>query len=264
MAILPPRVCTLTISEGNTAPKFIKENSIMIELGVNIDHVATIRQARKTYEPDPVWAAALAELGGADSITIHLREDRRHIIDRDVRLLSDSVNIKLNLEMATAPDIVELACETLPEQVTLVPEKREEVTTEGGLDVVTHFDTIKPVARKMQDAGIRVALFLDPEPRAIEAAAKMGVEAVELHTGQYALATGEQQMRSLTELATAGKLIVESGMSLHAGHGLNYHNVIPVARLDSMLELNIGHAIISRAVFVGLQQAVRDMKELLR
>ena len=235
----------------------------MVELGINIDHVATIRQARKTYEPDPVWAAAFAELGGADCITIHLREDRRHIIDRDVRMLSDSVNIKLNLEMATAPDIVDLACETTPDQATLVPEKREEVTTEGGLDVVTHYESIKPVVSRLQDAGISVALFLDPDPSQIEAAAKMRVQAVELHTGQYALHQGEEQIRCLAQLATAGKLIVESGMNLHAGHGLNYQNVLPVAQLDSMLELNIGHSIVARAVFVGLRQAVSEMKDLI-
>jgi len=235
----------------------------MVELGINIDHVATIRQARKTYEPDPVWAAAFAELGGADCITIHLREDRRHIIDRDVRMLSDSVNIKLNLEMATAPDIVDLACETTPDQATLVPEKREEVTTEGGLDVVTHYESIKPVVSRLQDAGISVALFLDPDPSQIEAAAKMRVQAVELHTGQYALHQGEEQIRCLAQLATAGKLIVESGINLHAGHGLNYQNVLPVAQLDSMLELNIGHSIVARAVFVGLRQAVSEMKDLI-
>jgi pyridoxine 5-phosphate synthase len=235
----------------------------MVELGINIDHVATIRQARKTYEPDPVWAAAFAELGGADCITIHLREDRRHIIDRDVRMLSDSVNIKLNLEMATASDIVNLACETTPDQATLVPEKREEVTTEGGLDVVAHYESIKPVVSRLQDAGISVALFLDPDPSQIEAAAKMRVQAVELHTGQYALHQGEEQIRCLAQLATAGKLIVESGLNLHAGHGLNYQNVLPVAQLDSMLELNIGHSIIARAVFVGLRQAVSEMKDLI-
>ena len=235
----------------------------MVELGINIDHVATIRQARKTYEPDPVWAAAFAELGGADCITIHLREDRRHIIDRDVRMLSDSVNIKLNLEMATAPDIVDLACETSPDQVTLVPEKREEVTTEGGLDAITHYESIQPVVSRLQDAGISVALFLDPDPLQIEAAAKMRVQAVELHTGQYALHKGEDQIRCLTQLATAGKLIVESGMNLHAGHGLNYQNVRPVAQLDSMLELNIGHSVVARAVFVGLRQAVSEMKDLI-
>lgn len=235
----------------------------MVELGINIDHVATIRQARKTYEPDPVWAAAFAELGGADCITIHLREDRRHIIDRDVRMLCDSVNIKLNLEMATATDIVDLACETTPDQVTLVPEKREEITTEGGLDAVTHYDSIAPVVSRLQDAGISVALFLDPDPSQIEAAAKLRVQAVELHTGQYALHKGEAQKQCLAQLATAGKLIVESGIKLHAGHGLNYQNVLPVAQLDSMLELNIGHSIVARAVFVGLRQAVREMKDLV-
>jgi pyridoxine 5-phosphate synthase len=235
----------------------------MVELGINIDHVATIRQARKTYEPDPVWAAAFAELGGADCITIHLREDRRHITDRDVRMLSDSVNIKLNLEMATVPDIVDLACKTSPDQVTLVPEKREEVTTEGGLDASTHYESIQSVVSRLQDAGISVALFLDPDPSQIEAAAKMRVQAVELHTGQYTLHKGEDQTRCLAQLATAGQLIVESGMNLHAGHGLNYQNVRPIAQLDSMLELNIGHSIVARAVFVGLRQAVSEMKDLI-
>lgn len=235
----------------------------MLELGVNIDHVATIRQARKTYEPDPVTAAAMAEIGGADCITVHLREDRRHIIDRDVRILTDTVNIKLNLEMSIADDIVNLACETKPNQATLVPEKREEVTTEGGLDVVGNYSNIEPVVKRLQDAGISVSLFLDPEEAQISAASELQVDAVELHTGQYALSSGDERQHCLQELIASGKQIVENGMTLHAGHGLNYQNVIPVAQIENMVELNIGHSIIARAVFVGLTQAVREMKDLL-
>jgi len=235
----------------------------MLELGINIDHVATIRQARKTYEPDPVTAAAMAELGGADCITVHLREDRRHIIDRDVRILADTVNIKLNLEMSIADDIVNLACETKPNQATLVPEKREEVTTEGGLNVVGNYNNIESVVKRLQDAGISVSLFLDPEEAQIEAAEKLQVDAVELHTGQYALSSDNQRQHCLHELIASGKQIVKHGMTLHAGHGLNYQNVIPVAQIDDMVELNIGHSIIARAVFVGLTQAVREMKDLL-
>ena len=235
----------------------------MLELGVNIDHVATIRQARKTYEPDPVTAAAMAEIGGADCITVHLREDRRHIIDRDVRILTDTVNIKLNLEMSIADDIVNLACETKPNQATLVPEKREEVTTEGGLDVVGNYSNIESVVKRLQDAGISVSLFLDPEEAQISAASELQVDAVELHTGQYALTSGDERQHCLQELIASGKQIVENGMTLHAGHGLNYQNVIPVAQIENMVELNIGHSIIARSVFVGLTQAVREMKDLL-
>ena len=235
----------------------------MLELGVNIDHVATIRQARKTYEPDPVTAAAMAEIGGADCITVHLREDRRHIIDRDVRILTDTVNIKLNLEMSIADDIVNLACETKPNQATLVPEKREEVTTEGGLDVVGNYSNIESVVKRLQDAGISVSLFLDPEEAQISAASELQVDAVELHTGQYALTSGDERQRCLQELIASGKQIVENGMTLHAGHGLNYQNLIPVAQIENMVVLNIGHSIIARAVFVGLTQAVREMKDLL-
>jgi len=235
----------------------------MLELGVNIDHIATIRQARKTYEPDPVTAAAMAELGGADCITVHLREDRRHIIDRDVRILADTVNIKLNLEMSVANDIVDIACLTKPNQVTLVPEKREEVTTEGGLDVTGNYSNIETTVKRLHDAGVSISLFLDPEEAQIDAAHKLQVEAVELHTGQYALCSGSERKACLSDLITSGQQIVDAGMTLHAGHGLNYQNVMPVARIDNMVELNIGHSIISRAVFVGLTQAVREMKQLL-
>lgn len=235
----------------------------MLELGVNIDHIATIRQARKTYEPDPVTAAAMAELGGADCITVHLREDRRHIIDRDVRILAKTVNIKLNLEMSVANDIVDIACLTKPNQVTLVPEKREEVTTEGGLDVTGNYSIIETTVKRLQDAGVSISLFLDPEEAQIDAAHKLQVDAIELHTGQYALSSGSERKACLSDLITSGQQIVDAGITLHAGHGLNYQNLMPVARIDNMVELNIGHSIISRAVFVGLTQAVREMKQLL-
>lgn len=235
----------------------------MPELGVNIDHVATVRQARKTYEPDPVWAAALAELGGADGITIHLREDRRHIQDRDLRVLRETVTVKLNLELACVDEIVQIACEVLPEQATLVPERREEITTEGGLDVLSNLDAVRRATDRLAEAGIAVSLFLDPNPRQIEAAADLGARAVELHTGQYALARGDQLQQQLEQLVDAGRRVRQLGMALHAGHGLNYHNVVPVARIDDMHELNIGHSIISRAIMTGLERAVREMKQLI-
>jgi pyridoxine 5-phosphate synthase len=236
----------------------------MVELGVNIDHVATLRQARRTYEPDPVAAAVLAELGGADGITVHLREDRRHIQDRDVRRLRETVTVKLNLEMSVAAEIVEIACQVRPDQATLVPEHRAEVTTEGGLDAIAHEAELARAIERLHAADIHVSLFLDPEPRQIEQAARLGADAVELHTGRYALASRRQRHEELVALTAAGKRVVELGMDLHAGHGLNYHNVIPVAQIPQMRELNIGHAIVSRAVYVGLAQAVREMKQLLR
>ncbi len=235
----------------------------MIELGVNIDHVATVRQARKTYEPDPVWAASSAELGGADCITVHLREDRRHIQDRDVRVLSETVHVKLNLEMACAESVLTVARDTRPPQVTLVPEKREEVTTEGGLDVVTHRDVIQRTMEQLKEIGSSISLFLDPEPQQIEAAAELGAAAVELHTGTYSLVSGADRQQELVRLVHAGKMIRECDMQLHAGHGLNYQNVVDVARIADMKELNIGHSLVARAVFVGLTQAVREMKDLL-
>jgi len=235
----------------------------MPELGVNIDHVATLRQAPKTYEPDPVAEAVVAELGGVDAITIHLREDRRHIQDRDVRLLRETVAIKLNLELSVADEIVGIACQVKPDQATIVPERREEVTTEGGLDVVTHRDATAKAVERLRSAGISVSLFLDPDPRQIELARQLGADAVELHTGQYALARGMAQHEQLVALANAGKLVCECGIRLHAGHGLNYHNVMPVARIPKMHELNIGHAIVARAMLVGLERAVREMKQLM-
>lgn len=235
----------------------------MPELGVNIDHVATLRQARKTYEPDPVAAAALAELAGADSITIHLREDRRHIQDRDLRLLRETVTTKLNLELSVSDEIVGIACQTKPDQATLVPERREEVTTEGGLDISSHKVAVAHAIQRLQVSGIVVSLFIDPDPRQIQLSKELGVEAIELHTGQYALARGAARQQQLAALVAAGKLACDLGLRLHAGHGLNYQNVRPVATIAGMLELNIGHSIISRAVLVGLERAVREMKALL-
>ncbi len=235
----------------------------MPTLGVNIDHVATVRQARGTNEPDPVWAATLAELGGADGITLHLREDRRHIQDRDLRILRETVTVKLNLELACEAEVIEVCRQTRPDQATLVPERREEVTTEGGLDVAGQRDRVAAAIDQLRAAGIPVSLFLDPDLRQIEAAAQLGVEAVELHTGQYALASGPAVRDELTTLAEAGKAICAAGMILHAGHGLTYRNVRPVASLEGMHELNIGHSIVARAVMVGFEQAVREMKRLV-
>jgi len=236
----------------------------MAELGVNVDHVATVRQARRTYEPDPVWAAAQAELAGADCITVHLREDRRHVQDRDVRVLRETVSVKLNLELACEDAVLRFATETKPDQATLVPENRQEVTTEGGLDVVAGGDRVKQAIRRLQDAGICVSLFLDPEPNQIDMAHKLKADAVELHTGQYALAEEESAREAeLTRLQAAARQIRERNLDLHAGHGLNYRNVRPVARIEGMRELNIGHAIVSRAIFVGMHQAVREMKRLV-
>jgi len=239
-------------------------NSAMIELGVNIDHVATLRQARRTYEPDPVWAAVEAELGGADGITVHLREDRRHINDRDVQLLRQTVQCKLNREMSLAAGMVEVAVKAIPDQATLVPERRQEITTEGGLDLSQDTERAAGAVRRLLEAGVVVSAFVDPDEKQIELARQIGCNAVELHTGEYANAgEGGAAGEQLNRLAAAGEAVSQRGMRLHAGHGLNYRNVMAVARLRRMAELNIGHAIISRAVFVGLRGAVRDMKKLL-
>jgi len=236
----------------------------MVELGVNIDHVATVRQARRTNEPDPVWAAALAELGGADGITLHLREDRRHIQDRDLRILRDTVAVKLNLEMACGAEVLEIACRIKPDQATLVPERREEVTTEGGLDVAAQVGRVAEVVERLHEAGIAVSLFLDPDPRQIEAAVQVAADAVELHTGQYALAKpGPERQQQLGVLESAGRQVFQAGLALHAGHGLTYRNVVPVARIDGMHELNIGHSIVARAIMVGFERAVAEMKRLI-
>jgi pyridoxine 5-phosphate synthase len=236
----------------------------MSRLGVNIDHVATLRQARGGREPDPVWAAVLSELGGADGITVHLREDRRHIQDRDLRLLRETVQVRLNLEMAVEPGIVDIALAIRPDQVTLVPERREELTTEGGLDVAGQAVRVGEAVRRIADAGIEVSLFIDPDPRQVEASIAMGVAAAELHTGRYAEAPeGPGREAELGALREAGVALVAAGVELHAGHGLNYRNVAPIARIDHMQELNIGHSIISRAVFVGMVQAFREMKDCI-
>lgn len=235
----------------------------MAELGVNIDHVATVRQARRTYEPDPVWAAVLAELGGADGITIHLREDRRHIQDRDLQLLRQTVTVKLNLELAAVDEIVAIACRVKPDQATLVPERRDEVTTEGGLDLTALGTRARDSVARLRDAGIAVSMFLDPDPKQIEAAARLEADAVELHTGRYALARGAARAAELDQLVAAGRLVRQAGMALHAGHGLNYQNVRPIAAIEAMHELNIGHAIVARALWVGMESAVREMKRLI-
>jgi pyridoxine 5-phosphate synthase len=236
----------------------------MPRLGVNIDHVATLRQARGGQEPDPVWAAVQAELGGADGITIHLREDRRHIQDRDLRVLRQTVQVRLNLELAADPAILDLALELQPEQVTLVPERREELTTEGGLDVLSQRSRVTEAVHRCRKAGLEIALFLDPEPAQIEAALDLHVDAIELHTGRYANSPeGQPRRTQLEALQAAAQAVVAAGVELHAGHGLNYRNVLPVARLDRMAELNIGHSIISRALFVGLERAVREMKKCI-
>jgi pyridoxine 5-phosphate synthase len=235
----------------------------MAELGVNIDHVATVRQARRTTEPDPVWAATLAQLGGADGITLHLREDRRHIQDRDLRVLRETVTVKLNLELACSADIVALACQTRPDQATLVPEKREELTTEGGLDLLTGRASVEKAIGQLRQAGISISLFLDPDERQIELAKTLGADAVELHTGKYAEADGTRQPAELARLVEAARLVNVRGMTLHAGHGLTYRNVKPVAALPEIQELNIGHSIVARAIMVGFEQAVREMKKLI-
>lgn len=237
---------------------------MMPQLGVNIDHVATIRQARRTIEPDPVWAASLAELAGADGITIHLREDRRHIQDRDLRVLRDTVQVKLNLEMAVAEEIVGIAINARPQQATLVPEKREEVTTEGGLDVIGNRDRVTEVTQRLREAGIDVSLFIDPEEDQIAASREAGASAIELHTGCYADATSaEVRATELAKLTTAGAFAISQGLVLHMGHGLTYRNVVPVAEIPDVCELNIGHSIVARAVLVGLERAVREMKDLI-
>jgi pyridoxine 5-phosphate synthase len=244
----------------------------MIELGVNIDHVATIRQARCTYEPDPVWAAVEAHLGGADGITIHLREDRRHIQDADVEKLRDLAQIKLNLEMAATDEMVAIACRIKPQMAMLVPEGRHEVTTEGGLDIVAQEARLRQSVARLSEAGIVTSVFIDADPAQVEAAARIGARVCEIHTGPYAHAFYTQGrdaecravVAELESIRLAGQLIRQLGMRFNAGHALNYFNVQPVAQLPGIRELHIGHAIISRAVFVGLREAVREMKRLLR
>jgi len=236
----------------------------MIRLGVNIDHVATLRQARRGIEPDPVHAATLALLGGADGITVHLREDRRHIQDRDVRLLRQVVPTRLNLEMAVDDAIVDFACDLKPDEATLVPERRQELTTEGGLDVVTHQPAVRKAVDRLRDAGIVVSLFIDPDPLQIEAAKVLGARAVEIQTARYSEArTDKDREQTLDELRDACRFAVDHGLHLHLGHGLNYWNVQAVAAIAGVEELNIGHSIVSRAVLVGLERAVREMKQAI-
>lgn len=235
----------------------------MIRLGVNIDHVATIRQARGGREPDPVWAAVEAELGGADGITVHLREDRRHIQDRDLYVLRKTVGTRLNLELAVEPSIIDLALEIRPDQVTFVPERREELTTEGGLDVVRHFGKIQQAVDRCRDAGIEVSLFVDPQASQVEASAVLGVAAVELHTGRYADSEDHSVGRELSALREAGLIARSLGLNLHAGHGLNLRNVAGVAIVPGMAELNIGHSLVARSIFIGLREAVKEMKQTI-
>jgi pyridoxine 5-phosphate synthase len=236
----------------------------MPHLGVNIDHVATIRQARGGVEPDPVWAAAEAELGGAAGITIHLREDRRHIQDRDLEILRQTVQVKLNLEMAVTDAMLDVACRAGPDQATLVPEGRQELTTEGGLAVAAQEPRITEAVARLQEAGIVVSHFIDPTGADIEASARTGAEAIEFHTGEYASAPkGVERDRQLARVVDGAKQAQQLGLTVHAGHGLNYTNVRPVATVAGMVELNIGHSIISRAVFVGLREAVREMVRLI-
>jgi pyridoxine 5-phosphate synthase len=237
---------------------------MMPRLGVNIDHVATLRQARGGREPDPVAAAVLAELAGADGITVHLREDRRHIGDRDLRLLRETVSTRLNLEAAVAPEMIAIAIATRPDQVTLVPERREELTTEGGLDVRGGGARVAEAVARLRDAGLSVSLFIDPDEAQVEASAALGAAAVELHTGRYAEARADAARRAeLVALGRAGAAAGAAGLVLHAGHGLNYANTAAVACLPRMAELNIGHSLVSRAVLVGLDRAVREMKAVI-
>ena len=244
----------------------------MIELGVNIDHIATLRQARRTYEPDPVWGAVEAHLGGADGITVHLREDRRHIQDADVRRLRYLTQIKLNLEMAATDEMVGIACGLKPEMAMLVPEGRHEVTTEGGLDVLAQEARLADVIGRLADAGIMTSVSIDAEIPQIEAAARIGARVCEIHTGPYAHAfhamgrdaESPAVLAELAKIRQSGRRVRELGMRFNAGHALNYYNVQPVARLAGVRELHIGHAIVSRSVFVGLREAVREMKQLMR
>lgn len=237
----------------------------MIELGVNIDHVATIRQQRATAYPDVVQAALRAEDAGADLITLHLREDRRHIQDRDVFAIREALRTRMNLECAVTEEMLAIACRAKPDDVCLVPEKRAELTTEGGLDVLGHFDAVKKAVAQLQDAGIRVSLFIDPEPDQIDAARRAGATVIELHTGAYAeLQDGASRDEEVERLRLAVVRGVGHGLRVNAGHGLHYDNVQAIARLPGVAELNIGHAIVAQAIFDGWEKAVRDMKALLR
>ena len=234
-----------------------------LELGINIDHVATLRNARGTIYPDPLKAARLAEEAGADLITLHLREDRRHIKDADLLALRPLIQTRMNLECAVTPEMINIACQVKPHDVCLVPEKREEVTTEGGLDVVGHFDAVKAATTQLKNAGIRVSLFIDPEEKQIQAAKDAGATVVELHTGRYADLEGDHQIRELERIRKAAQFGVSIGLRVNAGHGLHEANVIPVAAIAELSELNIGHAIVAEALFKGWQKAIIDMKVLM-
>lgn len=234
-----------------------------LHLGVNVDHVATLRQARGTRYPDPLFAALIAEKAGADSITVHLREDRRHIQDRDVRLCKEALQTRVNLEMAATEEMVRIACDVRPTDCCLVPERRAEVTTEGGLDVVGQRTAIARMIEKLSAAGIRVSLFIDPDNDQIDAAASIGAPVVELHTGAYADAYGAQQARELDRVQQAARHAASKGLTVHAGHGLNYYNVQAISRIPQIVELNIGHSIVARAVIDGMAAAVSEMKRLM-
>jgi pyridoxine 5-phosphate synthase len=234
-----------------------------LELGINIDHVATLRNARGTIYPDPLKAARLAEEAGADLITLHLREDRRHIKDADLMALRPLIQTRMNLECAVTPEMINIACSVQPHDVCLVPEKREEVTTEGGLDVLGHFDAVKAATTQLKAAGIRVSLFIDPEEKQIQAAKDVGATVVELHTGRYADLAGDQQMQELERIRKAAQFGKSIGLRVNAGHGLHEGNVIPVAAIAELSELNIGHAIVAEAIFKGWQKSITDMKALM-
>ena len=243
---------------------FLNPGGPVIELGVNIDHIATLRNARGTTYPDPVKAAVMAEQAGADAITLHLREDRRHIKDADVRAIRPLLVTRMNLESAITPEMIDFACDIKPHDVCLVPERREELTTEGGLDVVRSFDIVASAVERLTDAGIRVSLFIDPEEEQIIAAHETGAPVIELHTGRYANAFDESSLRHELERVKAGvKEGIKNGLKVNAGHGLHYTNVLPIAAIDGIAELNIGHAIVAQAVFDGWEKAIRDMKALL-
>jgi pyridoxine 5-phosphate synthase len=235
-----------------------------LRLGVNVDHVATLRQARRAAYPDPVTAAALAELGGADQITVHLREDRRHIQDRDLQILRQTVQTQLNLEMAAVDEMVRIARGVLPQTCTLVPERRQEITTEGGLDAVSRREALTESTAALRDAGIAVSFFIDPDLEQVKASQRAGANIVEIHTGRYCDARSAEERRAeLDRVSTAARAAAKLGLAVAAGHGLHYANVVPVAAIGEIEELNIGHAIVARAVFVGLERAVREMKDLM-
>lgn len=236
----------------------------MLKLGVNIDHVATLREVRRGKEPEPTFAAFICQAAGADSIVVHLREDRRHIKDRDLHILKQAVKTKLNLEMSIAPEIIDIACREKPDQVTLVPEKRQELTTEGGLDVVSNFKKIKQAREKLEKHGIAVSLFIDPEKKQVAAAKETGAKMIELHTGRFADAKNKRaEDKYFQELKTATRYAQMKGLRVFAGHGLNYYNVSRIAKIKGIEELNIGYSIICRAVLVGLERAVREMRALI-